>query len=155
MRLRADKVDDGGDVVKAVNPLTPLRTLTTHIDDGELHFLKEPEKGGEKRSANLNGEVKLADTGRFDTSAEHIILRWNKVFTGKSRHVLEIAEDQRQAEQGGDERTDYGAADSTCKLSSFRLTKRSFMSSRSQSSLMTLAMDSSNSLVAKSKSNFA
>lgn len=63
-----------------MDPLPTLRALATDVDNGELDI--------------FDGKPQLANTSGLDTSTEHVLLIWSKVWAGKSAGVIEIATKQ-------------------------------------------------------------
>lgn len=72
----SDKEEDGGYVLKAVNPLLSLRSLSTNIE----HSICEVS----------NNERSLSDTSSLDTGSEDILVVGHIIALGDSLDVIEV-----------------------------------------------------------------
>lgn len=72
-----DKEQNGGDVLKAMDPLLTLGTLTTDVEHAVGKI--------------ANDEGSLGDTGRLDTGAENILVVGNVVRLSNAVYRVEVA----------------------------------------------------------------
>ncbi len=70
-------VNDRRHVIEAMNPLPPLGALSTNVNEHKVRV--------------VDGEVELADPRGLGPSADHVLVRRDKVVLGKAQGVLEIA----------------------------------------------------------------
>ena len=65
-----DAEDDGGDIFETMDPLFPLRSLASNVEQLEVEVLE--------------GEVDLDDAGRLDSRPQDVLLCWLVVLGSES-----------------------------------------------------------------------
>ena len=65
-----DAEDDGGDIFETMDPLFPLRSLASNVEELEVEVLE--------------GEVDLDDAGRLDPRPQDVLLCWLVVLGSES-----------------------------------------------------------------------
>lgn len=98
-----DKEQNRGDVLKAVDPLLALRTLTTNIEHTVCQV--------------ANNERGLGDTGGLDTRTEDILVTWQVVGLGNAVDGVKVA--TWQCQHGGIDRITNHQQDEMTSASQF------------------------------------
>ena len=78
-----NKEEDSGDVLKAMDPLLSLRSLSSNIE----HTVCKVS----------NDEGGFSDTSSLDTGAQNILVIWHVVMLGNALDVVEVAMVTRSA----------------------------------------------------------